>query len=1339
MKKKFGYKSKDVIISLFNESQSYFIQYADLLEGNKEEAQKRLNTAGNKLQQSYELGLKHYLDKRYKELYEKKIISHKEYIALVRIIENGKQINGNMVNLKYLSEQMNIYAIPNKQNTSINFDLIKKNINPIYNDNKHIGNDVDSNIFRESYNEIRKFIIEYIDSNPEINFTRPTEYVNLQNECEYWDETQRYNFCLICDKINLDDSAKRRLLFIKWSLIIDFDINTREDGLFKAYVNEYGIESNSFDISSPKNSCFNSVSKSPYWFHINGIKDFPESLVESDRRWRQKYGSILSECLCKYREVFSKPLKVIIMSGEAKKIKEILNTFDAIYEDSLKIYLLSQEVQFEEIVEDYKEILKKFPLSEVDFSQGIKNFSSFFNKHDFKQGHFVYGREGKVEVQLEDYSCFEIPYLGIEDEEKDDDNKNCELFYQGANLLSWYGVKNGFAIDRIAQFRNIKHNIIKSSKETSSKIIRLNHDPGAGGTTLSRMIAFDLSKDIPVLLLRSYDEKNTSIQVANYYRLVEMSILIVVESSVISDDDLKKLNGELMAQAIPHVFLLVSRFKREHNSHDGDLRLLIDDEFNEMVKKLDPYLTDEKKHEVNKLLKSPEDRYPFFMSMYTFEEKFRGVKNYIENYFFSISKNDRLVLEYISLVDWFANRELDISFFKISDDSTKMFENPVNYNLIRIQNLGQNSSVRMRHPRFAEEIISQRISESVNDRELAKAENLSKFLSDFIEYSKQNIMFDLNSTIDVLKNLLILRDPDSLINSKFAPVIEYMKSLIPNDVGENEKYNCIGLVFKKLVNTYMEEPHFKAHLSRYYSNIEKNYEMGIQEAKAAVFLSENLGEYDSILYHIYGMSIRKYIEQKLYKEAKECKEHNDNSLLSKICDNLEEASKQFEKVRETNNKVAGYISDIEMCISVVDFGKELYGCSTEDFIKQHRESWFMKYYDRALTLLEGFRSIQVEEDTEFYKVKLSAKCAISLQDMIHNIESTIKMWQEYLSKAEDLQKPVVRRFIARAKEKNYFSTGSNKTDSVKQVMQLMEDNINQEPKNGANIRIWFNALRRFEGNDDDILLDEALQKLSLWKDMGDNLEAYYYYFILICIKAIEGSSRAEANIPDLQEELKTKTYHMPNNRVIYEWLGKGKGVHRLINAVEQKNGKYHRKPLDYIENEGCYLEGRLSKYKHERSAQIKSHNMEVFFSPSGQNKQCSTEDINKKVKFILGFSYDGLRALNKSVQLFDYKGDDNETLIGKTVKCTVIGTDREGNFLKVKFFDYRNTVGSIHKKELPEDKNVYDYAKGETIFAKVIDRKYLEKEGKIYYKLRMKEEELDGWQRELKEKFSKNT
>lgn len=1337
-KKIYNYKDKNIIISLFNESQSHYRQYENLFEGNKEKSQKELNTAGNKLQQSYELGVKCYLNKRYKELHKNNILSWQKYHELVRIIERGRQKNNTIVDLKYLSSQMDLYADPQIKNTDINFDLIKRNTKLIYNDNKHIGNDVNVSNFKESYAEIRKFLLTYIDPNPPIQIIQSPEYMNLQEACNFWDENYGYNYCLICDKINLNDPERRKLLYIKWSLIIDFDIHTGEDGLLKSYINEYRRQPNFFNVSNPKNTTFNSVSTLPYWFHINGISDIPESLVESDRRWNQKYGACLNECLCKYKKVFTKPLKVIIISGDAQKIDKILTCFDAIYEDNLRLYLLSQEVQYEDLIRIYHEILQCFPMSEYDFSQGINNFALLFNKNVYKGDRFVCGRDGKVDVRLEDYSCFEIPYLDIENTDDSDSSKNCEMFYQGRNVLSWYGAHNGFAINRMAHYRNIKNKIIYASRETTSKIINLNHDPGAGGTTLSRIIAYHLSKEMPVLLLTSYNEKITPIQVNNFYNLVRMSVLIVVESAVISDDDLQKFNGELMAKAVPHVFLYVNRIKKKFDSSDDDLRYLVDNEFYEMLDKLNPYLTDETRNEVSKLKQSAKDRYPFFMSMYAFEEKFQGVKDYISHYLIGISKNDKMKLEYISLVDWFANRPLDISFLNYSDDTDGIFENTVNENLINIESIGHNSYIKMRHPRFAEEIISRRISEGINNNLSKKADNLSQFLREFIKYSKQNIMFDLDSTIDVLKNLLILRDTESIIHSKFAPVIEYLRELIPLSANEHEKYNCIGLVFKELVNVYNEEPHFKAHLSRYYSYIEKNFEKGINEASEAVMLAEQMGENDPLLYHIYGMSIKKYIEQRLFNDAKNCKDFNENELLTEklqeIKEYLEMASTQFRKVRETNNKAAGYISDIEMCISVVDFGKEIYDCSTEEFITKYRDSWFMEYYDRALTLVEGLRSIQVEEDTEFYKVKLSTRCYESLQDMIYGIESTIDMWQEYLIKAKDMQKPVVRRFIARAKEKNYISNLSKQKDNIKFVMQLMEENIKQEPKNGANIRIWFNALRFLDESNDDMLLDDAIQKLARWKEIGDNLEAYYYYFILICIKAVEGSSRAEAIIPDLQEELKAKTSHMPNNRVIYEWLGEGKGVHRLINAYEQNNGRYNKKSIDIIEKEACYLEGRISKYKNERSAQIKSYNMEVFFSPAGQNSQITLEDVSKKVKFILGFSYDGLRALNKSVHIVDCSQDESKkSFVGETVKCIVTGRDSTGNYLKVKFYDYHNIFGSVHNNALPEGKTVFDYSYKDIIYGKVVGEKFVEKEGRLYYQIRMREDEMADWQRKLSE------
>ena len=407
----YNYKDKNVIISLFNESQSYYKKYKELIDGNSIEAQKVINTAGNKLQQSYELGLKCYLNRKYKELHDSGNISGEEYRNLTSIIENGRQPRGALVDVKYLISQMSIYAVPRMEDTDIDFELIKRNVNPISNDNKHNGNDIDVNYFEESYAEIRKFILTYIDANPPININQSSEYMNLQEACDFWEDTTKYNYCLICGKLNLDDLARRRLIYINWSLIIDFDEETQNKGLFKSYITEYGVQPNSFNVTNPRDTVFNNATKKPYWFFANGLNGVTESLVDTDRRWNQKYGAIVNDILCNYREVFSKPLKVVILNGPAKRIDKILTALDAVYEDALKLYLLSTEVQFEGIKEDYKEVLDMFPLSEYEFSQGINNFASLFHRNNIHQGFQVCGREGKIDIDLEDFSCFEIPFL----------------------------------------------------------------------------------------------------------------------------------------------------------------------------------------------------------------------------------------------------------------------------------------------------------------------------------------------------------------------------------------------------------------------------------------------------------------------------------------------------------------------------------------------------------------------------------------------------------------------------------------------------------------------------------------------------------------------------------------------------------------------------------------------------------------------------------------------------------------------------------------------------------------------------------------------------------------
>ena len=256
----------------------------------------------------------------------------------------------------------------------------------------------------------------------------------------------------------------------------------------KAYSVEYHQQANRFNPERPFTTEINSLSEVPYWFYVGGLSDLPNSLVHNEKDWRLKYRNNLTNCMMKYHAAYSKPLKVIILGGFAKRVKDIVDALVDVYdENEIELYLLSSEIQYEEIREEYEDILSYYPLNVEKFSSGINNYASFFNKMEAIGEYQIASKDGYTNIRLEDYSLYELLYHGIADRQSvNEEDVSAEIFYQGKCPISWYGVKHEFAINRIDQYRDIKKKIQDAAAEKTSRVIELRHEPGAGGTTLSR-------------------------------------------------------------------------------------------------------------------------------------------------------------------------------------------------------------------------------------------------------------------------------------------------------------------------------------------------------------------------------------------------------------------------------------------------------------------------------------------------------------------------------------------------------------------------------------------------------------------------------------------------------------------------------------------------------------------------------------------------------------------------------------------------------------------------------------------------------------------------------------
>jgi hypothetical protein len=1341
-----NYMDKDKIVFHYNQSVGYFNAYCKRDSDDESyETKSLINQAGTLLYQCFEAALKRHLVLLFKEGYDAGRIKWRDY-------ENQKKsIEG--MSRPQLIQLLNAQDPKHMQFTAVDFNLIDTNARRLTNAHKHELSNSSHIAYREVLPEIRKFILAYVNPNAQLDLDASQEYIfslaasSLFKVTDDFNENGRWSYVLVCDAFSeLTEEQKMAIAYIKWSMVLDFDINSEDNGFASAFFNDRKLQPLKFDLSRPEHTVFNKFTPTPYWFFLNGLADTPSTLVDEldIRKWGQKYGSKLNSAFQKYHMVFDKPIKVVILSSSIRKVKKLIEALDQVYEENVQFLILSSPASYADT--DEQCVMKQIPLSATEFANSILANLSLFRNTTQTYSCMMPAKNGTlVSVVPGHYNHFELVHKDIaESDETNEDKKSPELFYQGRLALSWYGAKHGFAIARNEVATRIKRLI--NGMEDSYGVFDIVHDPGIGGSTFSKNFAYNIRLEYPVCILKEYIKETTAKQLNNLYIALRATIIVFIDSNILNQEQVKSLANELKPLAFQFIIIYTRRRK---NSEPRNILMsnLNDYECIEMKNKLERYGSPEVLVTLDEICKSPvrkSERSPFFMSLYTFEENFVGIKPYIRAFLDNINDEQKNILVYLSIADKYANRPISEAFFikpliaeHDDDDENVLFKNDVAFRELLVLTLHDNFRVyKIRHPLFAETIIEQTLYEDVSGNEFhqaIKANNLIRYLIDFIKSSKTNSVVDYDTTLDVMRNLFIMKDSDDIIQNRFSPLITRIVDMLPRAI---DAENAAGIIFKTLVDTYPDEAHFLAHLARFYTYVEKNYPEGIRLAQEAILVSESFGEHDPLLYHICGMNIKMQIKEDYKGKIRDAHNNGETIEEKKWKDHIEsaatEALQMFSTTRSLNNQIPGYISAVDLCIDIVDIGR---GISENDdfisFVQQNKGSWYMKYLDEALSLMEALRS--AEDSDELTNNTLQTK----INEIIGSLDKTVSMWEKYLQQAKSEEVSQVRRFLARAKQSKIQKLGYSKASAkeIDDIIMLMEENIKDDPSNSANIRIWFDAVRYCTSKDPELLLDEAINNLSVWKATTGSVEAYYYYFILTCIKAVEGISRAEADIPFLQSELKAKSAQRFDNRHIYEWLGEGKGLERLRRSTDyQKTDK----PSINLER----LIGRVEAYKNPGSAIIRSHNMEVFFNPSRAKRRMDSEDVGKRVTFCLGFSYDGLRAYDQSVDEVGIDDEEqkiinpNSLCVGLRVKCRV--TRNIDFYTQVKLMDYRNQDGSIHITQLANGYNSENRPKeGTMIFATIQQQPEAGARRQKFWKLTMRDvaqendDNMPEWKRKL--------
>lgn len=506
---------------------------------------------------------------------------------------------------------------------------------------------------------------------------------------------------------------------------------------------------------------------------------------------------------------------------------------------------------------------------------------------------------------------------------------------------------------------------------------------------------------------------------------------------------------------------------------------------------------------------------------------------------------------------------------------------------------------RLKYPYFAGDLLKMLLTNQSAPVDSVAYMNLGTYCKNLIE----DVADSLNSETlqeSILKDLFIGSSSERS-SQKFTSIFDKI-----------QKEDWVN-IFKMLHERFPENPHFASHLARYYSIVEKNMSLALEYADKAINLSAFS---DPLLHHIKGMCLFSLINSK----ANEIEAHLHKGLepdeddIYNVTDILlNQARAEFKLSRElyldkNHRDEYGYIPNIQLLLRVFDFYIKATHKTKSDVISMAISPYF-DWLEEAQSLLDEAKRMYVEgeESNRYLDVE------VKVWEQYGALNEIISRLNNKLEKSKNLS--IIRRQLVRMYMKKDDSYKTTSKDNNR-LIRLMEENIIYEPTNEKNLYLWFQAARY-----STLRSDELLSKAMQWRSLNGGIEITFYCYILQVIKALGGSTEAAIEAEKLGNECK----HLGGGDFrVREWYCND-------NQHFISNSEYQAK-----KNNECLrmVSGRVSRYVHAGAATITLDcGLDVFFRPTDCN--LSEDCLNHKVEFCIGFSYDGLRALDNSVKRID--------------------------------------------------------------------------------------------------------
>lgn len=999
---------------------------------------------------------------------------------------------------------------------------------------------------------------------------------------------------------------------IHWNIIVDFDTRTDTDGNYAVAKEPFG-QRQALRLTALDNSV-SMTKRSTVWVAAAGLDSRPTTKPSAN--WRDWNRSKVPQFERTVNELATitepTPVTLVVFGGETDYVSTTCEIVDRAFAHRVDYVFASPDLK------QYSEIAKRFNASTVrivlpDVCQGLRELQQ--GPGLVQEIEFPKLKGGTVAIAPERARWIEeqlelVHYnVGLSADEQTDG----DAFLKGATI-GWYDLHVG-AVDVVRDVTTkLEQEIRQELEERATRRVNFWHWPGAGGTTVARRIAWNIHRTFPTVVAREIQPQETTERLRHLFGMTRMPVLVVIDLPGVTKEVVDRLYDELRRSHTHAVLFNVERrFELVVTSKTHYLDTMLTNSEAFRLSEVLAARVPERRSSLESLINERDrrKRSPFYFGLTAYGRDFRGLKSYVEARLAQASDPVRSAVLYMAFAYYYGQISLSLQTFGrdfgiSASNLVSMSDTFPDY--VRELLVEDEDGARPTHHLISEQILHHELGLSSNDQRNWRV-GLADLATRFIDLLAGLPHRVQGTTSDLLRAVLIERGSEESPAGPWDTEFSRLLGDVPNVDGRRR-------VLKHLTDRFPEEPHFWAHLGRFYSRVDRDHDRAHTAHQTALGLLPD----DPLLHHMAGMGWR----AQLYDLLDSVDSDIGDELETKLLEIVDEASKEFEFSRSLDRRSEySYISQVQMILRVVGTASKVKGYPHEVmlFLTQPGNDSYRELVDQAQNLLSDLELIKGSELPNQLQVRVQA----SLEKLHGNHSEAIQRLTNILDR-KDSYLPPVRRAIIRAYAARLEGDWNRLTDrDLARVVELAKDNIVEEPASDHNLRLWLRAVR----TENALSVNSVAEQLAYKRLQNPSVDTTYYLYIMKFLQLESGDLAVAREVTELIKECSRLAKDFSRTTTSFEWLGRETGLAALSHVSILGEWDKSKKFWSYIEHLKS-VRGHIAQISHQGSGEIElPSGLRAFFVPSSgavPGGYIAGQDIGRKVEFYLGFSYDGLRA-----------------------------------------------------------------------------------------------------------------